>query len=103
MIPGQRSIGSKRIPDNQCDHLGSYSFMWWINGVDRNAQKLLPDAPDDTFMASGHGSKRAVVVIPSLDLIVSWNDTNISGAQYDGLIIHQPRRAPGFHTTLPPP
>lgn len=29
-------------------------------------------------MASGHGSKRAVVVIPSLDLVVSWNDTNIS-------------------------
>jgi len=78
MLPGQRSIGSTTIPDNQTDHLGSYSFMWWINGVDRNAQRLLPDAPDDTFMASGHGSKRAVVVIPSLDLIVSWNDTNIS-------------------------
>jgi len=78
LLAGQRSIGSTTKPDNQTDHLGSYSFMWWINGVDRNGKTLLPDAPTDTYMASGHGSKRAVVVIPSLDLVVSWNDTSIS-------------------------
>lgn len=78
MLAGQRTIGSTSKPDNQTDHLGSYSFMWWTNGVDRNGSPLLPDAPKDTYMASGHGSKRAVVVIPSLDLVVSWNDTNIA-------------------------
>ena len=78
MLAGEGSIGSSQKPDNQTDHLGSYSNMWWINGVDRDGKTLLPSAPTDTYMASGHGSKRAVVVIPSLDLVVSWNDTNIS-------------------------
>jgi hypothetical protein len=77
MLPGQRTIGSTSKPDNQTDHLGSYSFMWWTNGVDRNGKTLLPDAPKGTYLASGHGSKRAAVVIPEQDLVVSWNDTNI--------------------------
>ena len=32
MLPGQRSIGSKNIPDNQNHHQGSYSLLWWVNG-----------------------------------------------------------------------
>ena len=79
MLPGQRTIGSTRVPDNQTDHFGSYSFMWWVNGIDRTGRRLLPDAPSDTFMASGHGARRAAVVIPSLDLIATWNDTTIDG------------------------
>ncbi|MEZ4224549.1 MAG: hypothetical protein R3B13_26600 [Polyangiaceae bacterium] len=77
MLAGQRSIGSNVKPDNQTDHLGSYSFMWWMNGVDRNGKRLLPSAPTDTYMAAGHGGKRSAVVIPSKDMVVSWNDTNI--------------------------
>jgi hypothetical protein len=79
MLPNQRTIGSTTIPDNQTDHLGSYSFMWWVNGIDRQGRRLWPDAPLDAFMASGHGARRAAVVIPSLDLVATWNDTNISG------------------------
>jgi hypothetical protein len=79
MLPGQRTIGSTRVPDNQTDHFGSYSFMWWVNGIDRTGRRLLPDAPPETFMASGHGARRAAAVIPSLDLIASWNDTTING------------------------
>ncbi len=79
MLSGQRTIGSTRIPDNQTDHFGSYSFMWWVNGIDRTGRRLLPDAPPDTFMASGHGARRAAVVIPGLDLIATWNDTTIDG------------------------
>jgi len=79
MIPGQRSIGSKRVPDNQTDHLGSYSYLWWTNGVDREGRRHWPDVPVDAFAALGHGGKRAMVVIPSLDIIVSWNDTKIDG------------------------
>ena len=28
MCPGQRTLGSHRIPDDQCDHEGSYSWLW---------------------------------------------------------------------------
>ncbi len=74
MIPGQRSIGGK---NNQTDHLGSYSFAWWTNGVDRDGKRHWPDAPADTYAALGHGGMRALVIIPSLDLIASWNDTRV--------------------------
>ncbi|MFQ6131682.1 MAG: hypothetical protein ACE5R4_06575 [Armatimonadota bacterium] len=77
MIPGQRSIGSTNVPDNQCDHLGSYSWLWWTNGVDREGKRHWPDVPVDAYGAFGHGGPRAMVVIPSLDLIISWNDADI--------------------------
>ena len=78
MCPGQRSVGSQRIPDDQCDHNGCYSFAWWINGVGRNGQRGWPDAPTDTYGAFGHcQGLRAMVVIPSLAIVVSWNDTNL--------------------------
>jgi CubicO group peptidase (beta-lactamase class C family) len=83
MIPGQRSIGSRRIPDNQCDHLGSYSWLWWTNGVDRDGKRHWPDVPVDTYGCFGHGGLRAMVVMPSLDLIISWNDTRIRGREME--------------------
>lgn len=83
MIPGQRSIGSKRIPDNQCDHLGSYSWLWWTNGVDRQGRLHWPDVPVDAYGCFGHGGLRAMVVLPSLDMIISWNDTKIKGAEME--------------------
>jgi len=83
MIPGQRTIGSKRIPDNQCDHVGSYSWLWWMNGVDRHGARHWPDVPVDTYGCFGHGGLRAMVVLPSLDSIISWNDTKIRGAEME--------------------
>ncbi|MFH1744458.1 MAG: DUF4038 domain-containing protein [bacterium] len=83
LIPGQRTLGSRKIPDNQCDHLGSYSWLWWTNGVDRDGKRHWPDVPVDTFGAFGHGGPRAVVVFPSLDLIVSWNDSNVRGREME--------------------
>lgn len=79
MIPGQRSIGSRQIPDNQTDHMGSYSWLWWINGIDREGERHWPDVPIDAYGCFGHGGKRAMVVLPSRDLIVSWNNTRIEG------------------------
>ncbi|NSW56595.1 MAG: serine hydrolase [Armatimonadetes bacterium] len=81
MIPGQRSLGSKSLPDNQTDHLGSYSFLWWTNGVDREGRRNWPKAPHDTFGAFGHGGRRAMVVIPNLDAIVSWNDARVDSRE----------------------
>lgn len=75
MIAGQRSIGGGK---NQTDHFGSYSFAWWINGVDRQGKRHWPDAPLDTFAALGHGGKRGLVVFPGWELIVSWNDSEIA-------------------------
>jgi hypothetical protein len=74
MIAGQRSHGSRRIPDNQTDHWGSYSWLWWLNGIDQKGQRMWPDAPPDTFGAFGHGGPRALIVVPSLGLMVSYND-----------------------------
>jgi len=87
MIPGQRSIGSKRIPDNQCDHLGSYSWLWWTNGVGRDGTRHWPDVPVDTYGCFGHGGKRAMVVVPSMDLIISWNETQIQGSQMENHVL----------------
>jgi CubicO group peptidase (beta-lactamase class C family) len=75
MLPGQRSIGGG---NNQTDHFGSYSFLWWVNGLDRDGKRHWPDAPADTFAASGHGGRRALVVFPSQHLVVSWNDARIT-------------------------
>ncbi len=74
MIPGQRSGGGGK---NQCDHLGSYSFMWWLNRVDRDGKRHWPDAPSNTYGAFGHGGPRVMVVMPSLDLVMAWNDAKI--------------------------
>ena len=77
MIPGQRSLGSIKVPDDQTDHFGSYSFAWWTNGLDRDGHRLWPGVPVDAFAALGHGGKRGVVVLPSLDLVASWNESPI--------------------------
>lgn len=79
MIPGQRTLGSGSKPDNQTDHLGSYSWLWWINGIDREGTRMWPDAPHDTYGAFGHGGPRAMWVIPSLDIVVSYNDARLRG------------------------
>jgi hypothetical protein len=78
MCPGQRTIGSTAIPDNQTGHHGSYSWLWWVNGITPTGERYWPDAPADTYGAFGHANgQRAVVVIPSHDLVVSWNDTTL--------------------------
>ena len=76
MLRGQRSIGGG---NNQCDHSGSYSYAWWVNGVGRDGKRNWPDVPTDVYGCFGHGDIRAMVVLPRLDLIVSWNDTKIEG------------------------
>ncbi|MBM3498865.1 MAG: DUF4038 domain-containing protein [Armatimonadetes bacterium] len=81
MIAGQRTIGSRAVPDNQCDHLGSYSFLWWTNGVDRGGRRHWPAAPLDAYGAFGHGGPRAMVVVPSLDAIISWNDALVNSPE----------------------
>jgi hypothetical protein len=76
MIAGQRTIGATVKPDDQTDHRGSYSWLWWINGVDRHGKRFWPGVPEDVFAALGHANgQRGLAVMPSLDLVVAWNDT----------------------------
>ncbi len=78
MIPGQRTLGSANRPDNQTDHFGSYSWLWWVNGVSRDGTRFWPDAPHTTYGAFGHGGPRAMWVIPDLDIVVSYNDAKLN-------------------------
>ncbi len=76
LLPNQRTIGGGKniTPVGP----GYYSFNWWLNGTNQTGQRLFVDAPPDTYVASGHGGERALWIIPSLDLIVCWNDSGIN-------------------------
>lgn len=87
MIEGQRSIGSRTIPDNQTDHMGSYSWLWWTNGADREGKRHWDDVPLDAYGAFGHGGPRAMVVIGSLDIIISWNDCDVRGREKENEVL----------------
>lgn len=78
MIPGQRSIGSRQIPDDQTDHLGCYSWLWWVNGLRHSGKRLWPDAPPRVFACLGHANgQRGMAVVPEWDVVLSWNDTRL--------------------------
>jgi len=77
MIPGQRTHGATVFPDDEDDPRGSYSWCWWTNGVDRNGHRLYPGAPTDIYACLGHmNGRRGMAVLPSLDIVVAWNDTD---------------------------
>jgi CubicO group peptidase (beta-lactamase class C family) len=76
MLSDQRSIGSRRIPDDQTDHFGSYSWAWWVNGKRRSGQLMWPAAPPHVYACLGHAhGKRGMAVVPAWDIVLSWNDT----------------------------
>jgi len=75
MIAGQRTIGGTKTITKVGP--GYYSFNWWLNRTDAQGRMLYPDAPGDAVVASGHGGKRALWILPSLDLVASWNDAAI--------------------------
>jgi len=102
MIPGQRTIGSTKIPDDQCDHGGSYSWLWWVNGADRTGRRRWPDAPFDVYGAFGHDGQRAMVVFPRQDMIVSWNDTSIQGLARQNWALQVLRSAAADTPAAPP-
>lgn len=76
MLPGQRTIGGTRniTPIGP----GYYSFNWWLNRTNASGLRLIPTAPEDIILASGHGGKRVLLLVPSAQLAVCWNDAVIS-------------------------
>jgi CubicO group peptidase (beta-lactamase class C family) len=93
MLPGQRTLGSRRIPDDQTDHLGSYSYFWWTNGTDRDGRRHWPDAPPDTCAALGHFGGEALILIPSLDLVISWNESRVGTREAENEALRRITRA----------
>jgi PKD repeat protein len=78
MCPGQRTLGSSSTPDNQTDHHGSYSWLWWVNGVKRDGTRMWADAPTNVFTALGHANgKRGVAVMPTQEIVLAYNDTTL--------------------------
>lgn len=102
MLANARTLGSRRVPDNQTDHFGSYSFLWWVNGVDIQGRRHWPDAPIDTYAALGHGGKRALWIIPSLDLVVSWNDSVVESPSQENEAIRHLVAATSSPAETPP-
>lgn len=48
-----------------------------LNTTNQAGERLFADTPPDMFVASGHGGMRALVIIPSLNLVAAWNDSTI--------------------------
>jgi CubicO group peptidase (beta-lactamase class C family) len=75
MLAEQRSLGGGK--SITVVGPGYYSYNWWLNRTNRLGQQLFVDGPDDLVVASGHGGKRCLWILPGLDLIVAWNDTAV--------------------------
>ncbi|NLI00441.1 MAG: beta-lactamase family protein [Chthonomonadales bacterium] len=75
MLPDQRSLGGGK--DQTPTGPGYYSFNWWVNRPGPGGKRLYVDGPPDLYAAAGHGGMRMLVVLPSLDMVVSWNDSPI--------------------------
>jgi CubicO group peptidase (beta-lactamase class C family) len=65
-----RTIGGGK---DEKGHGGSLGYFWWFNRTGLDGTHFFPDAPPNTFVASGYGGLFAMVVIPELDLVVVWN------------------------------
>ena len=51
---------------------GLFGASWWFNEtVGTTSLRAWPDAPLDMFQANGHWSNEIVIMIPSLNLLVS--------------------------------
>jgi CubicO group peptidase (beta-lactamase class C family) len=75
MLPGAQTVGGSL-------HIspigpGRYTFHLWKNLHGPNGRLMLPDAPVDTIIASGKWGESAIWILPSLDMVVVWNDSDI--------------------------
>lgn len=57
---------------------GRYTFHLWRNVKGPSGNLMLPDAPEDTLLASGKWGEATLWMIPSLDMVVAWNDSDIN-------------------------
>jgi hypothetical protein len=48
---------------------------------------MWPALPVDAYAALGHGGQRGLLIVPCLDLIVSWNDSNVEGREMQNRVL----------------
>lgn len=77
MIPGQKTVGGQ-MWNNSPIGPGRYSFHFWLNKRGPTNLMMLPEAPGDTILASGKWGETTLWIIPSLELVVAWNDSDIA-------------------------
>lgn len=78
MMSDQRSYGTSGTRNDTAVGPGFYSFNWWLNLPDAKGRTPVPDAPPDTIIASGLFGRAVLWIIPSLDVVVSWNQSEIT-------------------------
>ena len=83
MLPGQKTVGG--LLNISPIGPGRYTFHLWRNRRGPHGLLMLPQAPEDTVMATGKWGEAALWVIPSLELVVAWNGSEID----DHHIAHQ--------------
>jgi CubicO group peptidase (beta-lactamase class C family) len=77
MLPGQKTVGGEMWNISPIGP-GRYSFHFWMNRSEPAHLAMLPDAPGDTILASGKWGEAALWIIPSLELVVAWNGSEIN-------------------------
>ncbi len=78
MLPGQRSYGTSMTTNDTSIGPGFYSFNWWLNHEYAQGRLPVPDAPEDTVLAVGLFGRAVLWIIPSLDVVVAWNQSEIT-------------------------
>jgi CubicO group peptidase (beta-lactamase class C family) len=75
MLPGQKTVGGtwNISPIGP----GRYTCHLWLNKRGPRHLLMLPDAPEDTLLASGKWGEAVLWIIPSLQLVVAWNGSEI--------------------------
>lgn len=64
--------------------IGRYGYNWWVNGIGQDGTRLWPDAPPDTYAASGYNNNKCYVV-PKWNVVVVRMGTAGSPADSHGV------------------
>jgi hypothetical protein len=59
-----------RDPSHPIDGRGAYGYNWWVNGIRADGNRIMPDAPSNTYWSSGAGNNMCFV-IPEWKMVVT--------------------------------
>lgn len=78
------------FPDSGIDGPGMYGLNWWVNGVKPNGKHKWPDAPLETYSASGYNNND-LFVIPEWKMVIvrlglDQRDNALSDSDYNAFL-----------------